>query len=81
MCFTTIIIVIIGTIFFVRGVQAKTITLNKSAITLKVGETTELTYTINPDNTKNKSVKWVSSNNSIAVVNDGKITGKNEEFA
>jgi len=75
---TSFVIVIIVIIFFVRGVQAKTITLNKSTITLKVGETTELTYTINPDNTKNKNVKWVSSNNSIAIVNDGKITGKNE---
>lgn len=69
----------IGTIFFViRGVQAKEVVLNKKEVTIKVGETAELSYTINPDNTKVKDVTWFSSNDTISTVNDGIIEGKNE---
>ncbi|MDE5938989.1 MAG: Ig-like domain-containing protein [Lachnospiraceae bacterium] len=73
-----IIVVVIVVIFLVRGTQAKEITLNKSSITVKVGETAELTYTISPEKTKNKNVDWKSSNDSIASVSDGKIAAKNE---
>lgn len=65
-------------IVLVRGVQAKEVTLNKENLTVKAGETATLTYTINPDNTKNKTVSWKSSNDSIAKVNNGTITAINE---
>ena len=64
--------------FLARGVQAKDITLGKSDVSVKVGETVNLTYTINPSDTKDKTVTWSSSNESIAQVNDGTITGVNE---
>lgn len=69
---------IIALIFIVRGVQAKSVTLNKDSLTIKVGESADLNYTINPDNTKNKTVEWKSSNNSIATVDNGKIMALNE---
>lgn len=72
------IIALVAVVLFVRGVQAKTVTLNKDSLTIKVGESAKLKYTIDPDNTKNKTVSWTSSNDSIASVSDGKITAVNE---
>lgn len=72
------LVAIIAVIFFARGTQAKSVTLNKDNVTVKVGETVTLTYTIDPDNTKNKTVTWSSSNESIAKVNNGIISGVNE---
>jgi len=69
---------IIAVILFARGVQAKDVTLNKKTATVKVGETLTLSYTINPSDTKDKTVTWTSSNESIAQVNGGTITGVNE---
>ena len=63
---------------FVRGKQAKEITLNKSSMTVKAGESADLSFTINPEDTKDKTVSWSTSNESIATVNGGKVTGKNE---
>lgn len=72
------IAVIVFAVFMIRGTQAKSVTLNKDSITVKVGETVNLSFTIDPDNTKNKTVTWTSSNESIAKVNDGTISGINE---
>lgn len=72
------IIAIVIIILAVRGVQAKGITLNKKDISVKVGETVSLTCTINPADTKDKTVAWESSNDTIAQVTNGTITGVNE---
>ena len=60
------------------GKQAQSITLNKSEISIKVGETASLTFTINPIDTKDQTATWISSNESIAQVSNGTITGINE---
>ncbi len=50
------------------------ISLNKSAITLGMGETYTLVKTVSPSNT---SCSWSSSNNAVATINSsGKITTK-----
>ena len=72
------IVAIVAAIFLARGVQAKNVTLNKKTASVKVGETVSLSYTINPSDTKDKTVTWASSNESIAQVNSGTITGVNE---
>ena len=69
---------IVAVILIARGVQAKDITLNKKDVSVKVGETVSLSYTINPSDTKDKTVTWTTSNESIAQVNGGTITGVNE---
>jgi ribosomal protein L40E len=69
---------IVAIILFARGVQAKDITLNKKNASVKVGEIVSLSYTINPSDTKDKTVTWTSSNELIAQVNGGTITGVNE---
>lgn len=51
------------------------ITLDKSASTLKVGETTTLIATISPTNAYIKNLTWMSSNPNIATVDsNGKVT-------
>ena len=57
-------------------VQVTGITLDKTSLTLKEGESVTLTPTVKPDNATNKSVTWTSGNESVATVdNSGKVTG------
>jgi len=64
--------------FVIRGVQAKEIVLNKETLSVKAGESDSLKFTINPDNTKDKTVSWSTSNDTIATVSQGTVTGVNE---
>lgn len=59
------------------GVDVTGITLNKSALTMEIGQTYKLKAAITPSTATNKSVKWSSNNSSIATVStDGVITAK-----
>lgn len=69
---------LVATIFIVRGTQAKSVTLNKESLTVKVGELFPLTCIVAPEDTKDKTVTWSSSNDSIARVDDGAVIGINE---
>ena len=57
------------------SVAVTSITLDKTSISLKVGEEETLTATVKPDNATDKTVTWTSSNTSVATVNDGKVKG------
>lgn len=52
-------------------VDVTSVTLNKKAVTLHVGDTETLTATVAPENATNKTVVWsvVSSDNAASVVN------------
>lgn len=51
------------------------VTINKSYITLMVGETESLKATIKPNNSTFKTAKWTSSDESVAIVDeDGIVT-------
>ena len=51
------------------------ISLSATSVTLNVGDTKTLTVTYNPSNTTDsKTVTWKSSNASVAMVSNGKIT-------
>lgn len=58
----------------VEGVKVSEVKLNKTSVSLKAGETEQLTATVTPDNATDKTVTWTSSNEKIATVADGKIT-------
>ena len=59
-----------------KVVAVTSITLDKTSLSLKVGETETITATVNPDNATDKSVAWGSSDVSVATVSDGKVTAK-----
>lgn len=50
------------------------VTLNVSSLELTEGEEYILMATVNPENAANKTVIWVSSDESVATVKDGKVT-------
>lgn len=63
-------------------VSVTSVSLNKSTLDIKVGETAALTATINPTNATNKNVTWKSDNTQIATVDTaGKITAIKEGTA
>ena len=51
------------------------ISLNKTSTTIRVGENETLTPTFIPINATNQSITWTSSNESVATVSDGTVTG------
>ena len=57
-------------------IAVSSIILNKTASSLFVGESFTLTATISPANATNKSITWTSSNTSVAIVSNGKVTAK-----
>lgn len=56
----------------------QSISLNKSVLALKKGETSTLTVSYNPDDTTDgKAVAWASDDNAVATVSGGVVTAKN----
>ena len=59
----------------VEGVKVSKVELNKTSVSLKAGETEQLTATVSPDNATDKTVTWTSSKPTVAAVDEnGKIT-------
>ena len=52
-------------------IDVVSISIDKTSIQLKVGETVTLSATVNPSNASDKTVTWSSSDVSIASVDDG----------
>ena len=60
-----------------RPIGVQSISLNKTSVSLKAGESTTITATVNPSNATNKTVTWSSSNSNMVTVNaSGKVTVK-----
>ena len=58
-------------------VNVESVSLNKTQITMKVGDKEQLTATVNPSNATNKTISWESSAPNIATVdNSGNITAQ-----
>lgn len=58
-------------------IPVTSIKLNKSSVTLKKGETSQLTATVSPTDATNKTVTYSTSNSKVATVSSsGKITAK-----
>ena len=59
----------------VEGVKVSEVKLDKTSVSLKAGETAQLTATVTPDNATDKTVTWTSSKPTVAAVDEnGKIT-------
>lgn len=66
----------------VNAVAVTGITLDKETIQLKVGKTTKLTATVEPDNATDKTVVWSSGDETVATVSeDGTVTAVAEGTA
>lgn len=52
------------------------ITLDKSEVTVEVDETETLTATVEPKDATDKTVTWTSSDEEVAVVENGKVSAK-----
>lgn len=58
-------------------VLAESVNINYKTATLKIGNTIQLSAEVMPENTKDKTVKWTSSDTSTATVSStGKVTAK-----
>ena len=55
-------------------VPTGSVKLDKTALSLAVGETVQLTATVKPDDATDKNVAWTSSDESVAKVDNGKVT-------
>ncbi len=59
----------------------KSVSLNRTSITIAVGKKTTITATVSPKSASNKTVTWKSSDNDVVTVKDGKITAKAPGYA
>ena len=59
----------------VKQIEVSDIKLDKSSATINIGETVTLTATVEPENAMDKSVVWTSSNEKVASVTNGVVTG------
>lgn len=61
-----------------ENASASMVELDRSTLTLNVGEEATLTYTVFPENAASGGAKWTSTTPSVATVKDGKVTGISE---
>lgn len=57
-------------------IPVSSVTLNYPSLSLEIDEERQLTATILPDNTTEKTLIWLTNNPAIVTVNDGLITAK-----
>jgi transglutaminase/protease-like cytokinesis protein 3 len=82
-----VIVAVIGLIMACGGDDGTTmipvtgVTLNKSSVSMIVGDTETLITTIAPYNATNKTVTWSTSNEAIANVSNGTVTAVTEGTA
>jgi len=73
-------ILVILSLFFAVGckkdVPVTSVKLDKTDITLNVGETENLTAIVLPDDATEKAVSWTSSHSAVATVVNGVVTAK-----
>ena len=58
------------------SVKTQSITLDKTNLSLSVGQSYTLVTTLSPSNATEKDIRWDSSNESTATVNNGVVTAK-----
>ena len=78
-----VIIAIITAMFIWNGnsgnddgkVKVTGIDIAQSSLTIQEGNSANIEYTISPSNATNKTVVWTTSNDKVATVTNGKVTG------
>ena len=59
-------------------VAVESVSLNKTELSLELGQSETLTATVLPENATDKTVTWTTSNAQVATVENGKVTAVNE---
>lgn len=67
-----------GKVSFQKGEPVTSITLDQASYTLGVGDSFVLSATVLPESATDKRVVWVSSDASVATVEDGLVTAVGE---
>ena len=62
-------------------IPVESVTLDHNTITIEEGLSMTLVATVNPSDATDKTVTWTSSDNTIATVDNGKVTGIKEGSA
>lgn len=62
--------------YYPKDIAVEKVILNESTASLSVGSTLQLSATILPTDASDKTLKWTSSDNEVASVVDGLVTGK-----
>ena len=60
----------------VVATEVTSVTLNKTAASLKAGESVTLTATVNPDDATDKTVTWTTSDQTVATISNGVVAAK-----
>lgn len=61
-----------------KVVNASSISISSTGMNVTIGYNAQLSASVEPSNTTDKTVRWTSSNSSVATVDNGVITGKSE---
>ena len=61
-----------------KDIVVTSVSLDKTSLTLEIGESYTLVATVSPSNATDKSITWSSTNSSVASVSGGKVTAKSE---
>lgn len=61
--------------FTIKAIAATSITLTDTEVNIEKGKTLAIGATVFPENTSDKTVTWTSSDESVATVSKGNITG------
>ncbi|MBR1574879.1 MAG: Ig-like domain-containing protein [Bacteroidales bacterium] len=64
----------------IKVIDVESIEFDKAELELFVGKSETLSAIIKPENATNKDIVWASSNNTVATVNNGLVTGKSEGY-
>ena len=80
MCMKKILLILFASMALVvscrkEGIYPKSISLDKTELTIGINESEELTVIYEPADVRKKKVKWTSSDASVALVEDGVVYG------
>ena len=62
-------------------IKVESVSLNKTQIIMKIGETESLIETVKPSNATNKNIEWSTSDEEVATVENGVVTAVKEGTA
>lgn len=58
----------------VHEILASSVTLDKTSVEVLIGQTVHLSATVLPEATTDKTIRWSSSDDSVAMVDEGTVT-------